>query len=470
MKDNPYAKVFRESFYHDVLGDMIYAPTCKHQHPVRVEKFMDEFNKFLKTAGHPEVPYKDYILNEEKLIDYALFMRCYMRDAQEVLSNLQPKYATDPDLIDLFQAASNYLVSGSHSLNQKKIFDNNVSYRTWKIDLSEGFERAAYQKAAENIDPSRRSLYLFMPFRVKDDEKQLKIWTYNNMRQTLCNTEIFGPQVDAYVVNFPIQKSRTSTVVSLLKTLQNSEEYYEDKDMEFVKKYWLDYIGKNVKIDAEGKVISGELYSAEQVKENFNNITIFSYCAGTANAHRSLNALSDITCQLYGEQTTKEAMENVFVCSYGFLPPRSHLPYSGVHFYTNAVPDTNCREPFANLNNHTLYEKTKCLTPSDRARYTQMPDGRNFVVALQMPKKLTIMQDGEFQDVFDGEFGHNLANVNTPNFQDVDNFAYNLFKTVIEKSSMGIRGKEVLSLPDTATNNAIIINIALHTRMQKLKE
>ncbi|MBO6289022.1 MAG: hypothetical protein J6N45_01685 [Alphaproteobacteria bacterium] len=470
MKDNPYAKVFREAFMHDVLGNVLYTPSHPNKHPDRVEKFMDELNKFLHTAGQPKIPYKDYSIKEEQLINYALFMRCYMRDSQEVLANLQPKYATDPDLIDLFQAASNYLVSGSHSLNQKKIFDNNVSYRTWKIDLSEGFERATYQKASENIDPSRHSLYLFMPFRVKDDEKQLKTWTYNNMRQTLCNTEIFGPQVDAYVINFPIQKSRTSTVVSLLKTLQNSEDYYEDKDMEFVKKHWLKYVGKDLKIDDKGKVISGEPYSTEQLKQNFNNITIFSYCAGTANAHRSLIALSDITRQLYDEKTTTEAMHNVFVCSYGFLPPRDHLPYSGVHFYTNAVPDTNRREPFANLNNHSLYEKTKCRTSADRARYTQMPDGRNFVVALQMPKKLTIMQDGEWQPVFDMEFGHNLANVNTPNIQDIDNFAHNLFKTVIEKSSMGTRGAELLSMPDTATNNAKIINIALHTRMQKLKE
>lgn len=468
MQNNPYAKVFRNAFYHDVLDEMIYTPTCKQIHPLRVEKLMDEFNKFLRTAGETEIPYKNYVLNEDKLIDYALFMRCYMRDAQEVLANLQPKYATDPDLINLFQAASNYLVAGSHSRNQKKIFDNNVSYRTWKIDLSEGFERASYQKASEPIDPSRHSLYLFMPFRVKDDEQQLKIWTYNNMRQTLSNAEIFGPQVDAYVVNFPIQKSRTSTVVSLLKTLQNSENYYEDKDMEFVKKYWLNYVGKDIKLNAEGKVVSGQPYSAEQLKQNFNNITIFSYCAGTANAHRSLNALTEITKQLYDEQTTAEAMHNVFICSYGFLPPREHLPYSGVHFYTNAVPDKNRREPFANLNNHKLYEQTKCRTPTDRARYTQMPDGRNFVVALQMPEKLTIMQNGEIQNVFDGEFGHNLANVNTPNIQDVDNFAFNLFKTVLEKSSTGVRGKDVLSVPDNATNGAKIINIALHTRMQSL--
>lgn len=470
MKNNPYAKVFCEAFYRDVLDDMMYTPTIEHQYPVRVEKFMDELNRFLQIAGEPAIPYKNYLICEEKLFDYSLFMRGYMRDSQKVLANLQSKYALDQDLISLFQSASNYLVAASHSLNQKKIFDNNVDYRTWKVDLSSGLEEASYQRVGENIDAGRHSLYLFMPFRVKDDEQQLKIWTYNNMRQTLNNKKIFGSQTDVYVVNFPIQKSRASMVVSLLKTLQHSETYYEDKDMDFVKKYWLRYVGKNVQVDNSGKVISGEPFSTAQLKENFNNITIFSYCAGTANAHRSLNALAAVTNQLYNESITIEAMQNVFVCSYGFLPPREHLPYSGIHFYTNAVPDHNRREPFTNLNNHALYERTKCRTDNEYARYTQMPDGRNFVVSLQMPEKLAFMHNNSVQDVYDGEFGHNMANVNTPNIHDDNNFAHNLFKNVLEKSSLGMRGRNLLTMPNTATNEAKVINIAVHTHMQKFSK
>ena len=120
MKNNPYAKVFREAFCRDVLDNMMYIPTVKHQYPARVEKFMGEFNRFLQIAGESVIPYKSYLIREEKLFDYSLFMRGYMRDSQEVLANLQSKHALDPDLISLFQAASNYLVAASHNLNQKK--------------------------------------------------------------------------------------------------------------------------------------------------------------------------------------------------------------------------------------------------------------------------------------------------------------------------------------------------------------
>lgn len=470
MKNNPYAKVFSDAFYRDVLENTIYTPTRRQNYPERVEKFLDELNNFLRIAGTPEIPYKNYIFKEEQLIDYALIMRGYMRDCQEVLANLQTKYALDPDMINLFQTASNYVVAGSQGLNQKKIFHYNVDYRSWKVDLSNGLEQATYQKAHEHINPSRHSLYLFMPFRIKDDEKQLKIWTYNNMRNTLSNTDIFGHKADVYVVHFPIQKSRTETVCSLMKTLQNSETYYENKDLEFVKSHWLNYIGENLKLDDVGNVISGRPLSATQLKQKFNNITIFGYCAGVANAHRCLNALEAVTYQLYDKQTAEEAMKEIFVCSYGFLPPRENLPYSGVHFYTNAVPDTNRREPFANLNNHNLYEQTKCRTIDERARYTQMPDGRNFVVSLKMPENLTIIEDNQLKDIYDGEFGHNLANINTPNVNDHDNFAYNLFKNVIEKSTLGSRGEELLSMPNTATRTAKFINVSVHMSMQKLSK
>lgn len=477
---NPFAEIFKNAFLSDVLKDSIYVPRTKIEHPQRLKTFLDNLNRFFRKSGIPPILYHQYTIDEKKTLEYALFLRGYMRDAQHILANLRKEEAIDKNLIELFDAASQYAVACNGKIGDKRIFDNNAEHRIWKIDLSKGTEKALYYKVQQqinhtdvktnnerNISYQRKNLFLFMPFRLKDDELTLRKWLYMNMQNTLDNKDIFADKVDTYVVHYPIQKSRSSNIASVLRTIENSQNYYEEHDMNFVKNNWLSFIAKDIKFDGY-KVVDFEPFTEQQLSENFRNITIFGYCAAVSSAHRCLNALQNISNQIYGEEVTKKAMQQIFVSSYGFLPLQNNSLYSGVHFYTNAENDTLRKEPFVNLNNHSLYEKTKCLPNSGNARFSVMEDGRNFVVSLKLAKERIILRQHQFNVFKDGEFGHSMNNINSPNINDKDNYAFNLFKSVLENSSLGVRGPEVFNMKKTQATSLIVQNIALRSNIQKL--
>ena len=467
MKNNPFAQVFHDAFYKDVLNGAVFTPTCQTEHPKRVKTFMNQLNHFIATAGEAPILYPKYIFDEHKLFEYALFLRGYMRDSQSVLAHLKQEYAVDKDLIALFNASSEYVAACNGKVGDKRIFDNTVGYKIWKTDLSSGLANASYLPAAEPIDAERHNLFLFMPFRIKDTQEMVNKWIFDTMRHSLDDA-IFGRDVDVYVVHYPIQKSRSSNVTSVLKTLQMNESFYETEDMAFVKHNWLHFIAADIKLNNQNKVISATPYTAEKLANNFRNITIFSYCAGTANAHRCLNVLHDLTRQVYDESVTNLAMQNVFVCSYGFLPVRNNLRYSGVHFYTNAIDDDNRREPFVNLNNHALYEKTKNTNAQLPAKLSVMPDGKNYILALKLADRIGFYQNQTLEQITDSEYGHNMANISTPNIYDADNYAYNVFLTVLRNSSLGKRGINALRFSEDSHAQNMLSHSVVLSQLQQL--
>ena len=468
MKNNPFAKVFAGAFYKDVLDGAIFTPTHHTEHPERVKSFMRQLNRFIATAGETPIMYPKYAFDEHKLFEYALFLRGYMRDSQSVLAHLKQEYAVDNDLISLFNASSEYVMACNGKIGDKRTFDNNVGYKVWKTDLTSGLAEASYQPLEEKISAQRHNLFLFMPFRIKDTEEMVNKWILNTMRQSLDNP-VYVNDVDVYAVHYPIQKSRSSNVTSVLKTLKMNESFYEPEDLEFVKNNWLQFIAADIELNSLNKVVSATPYSAEKLAENFRNITVFSYCAGTANAHRCLNVLYEITRQIYDQQTADNAISEVFVSSYGFLPVRDRLRYSGIHFYTNAVDDKNRREPFVNLNNHELYEKTKVSSDDMPAKLSVLPDGRNYILAFKLADKIGFYQNDELEQITDGEFGHNMANISTPNVYDRNNYAHNIFKTVLANSSVGMRGNKVLNAKKSISADNLLLHSVILSQMQKIK-
>lgn len=464
MNNNPFANVFRNAFIKDVLSKAVYVPQKddKAKNAPRVGLFLDSLNKFLYLNGCAPLLYQKYIIDEHKLIEYALFLRGYMRDAQPILATLSKEHATDTHLIELFRASSEYVVACNNQFNNKKFFDNNASYRIWKLHPHNTLLNAQYTNANGMINPNKHNLFLFMPFRIKDNQTEVQKWVLNNMRTTLDNQEIFGTQVDVYVQHFPIQKSRSSNIYSLLQTLKNPKTYYEQKDMDFVVENWLKFIKKET-TDA-----GNNLYQEKELYQNFNNITIFAYCSGAANAHRVLNALHELTQQLYGKDIAQNTMQQIGVITYGFLPIEEYSPYSGIHFYTSAIDDNNRREPFVNLNNHLLYEKTKCKLPLQPAKYSVMPDGRNFIIALQMPEQMSIIKDNQPTSFKDGEFGHSMNFINQTNLLDNKNYAYHIFCDTLQKFSLGKRHLKDIELPKNASPNNLIMNSLLKSQLQTL--
>lgn len=466
MNHNPFANIFKTAFIKDVLHNAVYLPQKQDnlKNAPRVSLFLDSLNKFLHQNGCAPILYQKYLIDERNLLEYALFLRGYMRDAQPILATLSKEHATDPDLIDLFKASSEYVVACNHQFGNKKFFDNNADYRLWQLHPQHSLSFAQYTDAAGLINPHRHHLFLFMPFRIKKNQSEVQKWVFNNMRATLDNHQIFGAKVDIYVQHYPIQKSRSSNICSLLKTLQAPDTYYEQKDMDFVVHNWLEFIKK----DPAQKDDTKNLYTKEELCQNFNNITIFAYCSGAANAHRVLNALYSLTAQSYGEAVAKSAMQEIGVITYGFLPIKDNSLYSGIHFYTSPIDDNNRREPFVNLNNHQLYEQTKCTNAQMPARYSVMPDGRNFIIALQMPEQMSIIKDNRPTFFRDGEFGHNMTFINQPNILDDKNYAYHIFCDTLQKFSLGKRRLDDITFSPRTSPDNLITNALLKSRIQTL--
>lgn len=466
MTNNPFANVFRNAFIKDVLQSAVYVSERHNfsQNPPRANHFLDALNRFLYLNGCAPLLYQKYIINEHKLLEYALFLRGYMRDAQSILATLSKDHATDANLVDLFKASSEYVVACNNQFGNKKFFDNRAGYRLWKLHPHNDLSHAQYTKSNGDINHQRHNLFLFMPFRIKDNQTEVQKWVLNNMRTTLDNSQIFGSQVDVYVQHFPIQKSRSANIYSLLQTLKTPETYYNQEDMDFVCQNWLKFVQKDI---FNGKS-NQNLYKPTELYQNFNNLTVFAYCSGAANAHRVLNALHKVTEQLYGKEIAKNAMQHIGVITYGFLPIQEYSSYSGIHFYTNAIDDANRREPFVNLNNHLLYEQTKCKSPQLPAKYSVMPDGRNFIIALQMPEQMSIIKENSPTLFKDGEFGHSMNFINQTNLIDDKNYAYHIFCDTLQKFSLGKRHLNDIDLDRNTSANNLIMNSLLKSQIQHL--
>lgn len=447
MNNNPFAKIFYNAMQEDVLHKSIFLNHSNNeQTPERVKKFLSELNCFFITSNIPPIDSQRYAIDEKSLRQYALFLRGYMRDAQKVLHNIDSKFTCDQDMLRLFDASSHYVVSCNGQIKgDNHNFDDNAGYLFCKLNLSDGIENLRSDNQHTLLNPKRKNLVLFMPFRIKNNEAELKKWLYKNMYHSLDNKQVFGQDVDVYVAYFPIQKSRCAKISSTIRTILHPETYVEEQDLSLVKQAFLPFISSQIEVDNEGKVLQAKKYNKEQLKQNFSNLTFMSYCAGTADAHRISTALEQISSQVYSEAETKEALHNLFLISYGFLPLSKNLNYSGVHFFSNEANDTGKKEPFSKMNSPELYETCKYQAGSTLpAKVSIMPDQRNFVVALRNEEKFTLVNNKEkLIDITDPEYGHNIGHITGSHFGY--NFGSQQFKTVLENAASGKRGKDVFN-------------------------
>ena len=471
MKNNPFAKIFKEAFNDDVLGKSLFLGRRElSSEPARVKEFLSALNRFFVSADVAPLDVCRYAINEKNLLHYALFLRGYMRDAQKVLQNVEAKYTYDEDMVGLFEASSRYVVACNGKIKGEKcVYDDQTGYLFCKADLSGGIENAVLKKQSTPINPNRKNLILFMPFRIKHDELELKKWLYKNMRNSLDNTQVFGQNTDVYVAYFPIEKSRCSKICSTIKTIQNPQNYVEAQDFDLVKRAFLSFVAPRIQIDDNNKVVSAEKYDTKQLKENFSNLTFMSYCAGTADAHRIVTVMRKISEQLYSKADTREALQNLFVVSYGFLPIQKYSDYSGVHFFSNEADDNYKKEPFTKMNNPEMYEACKFQkTGVLPAKVSLMPDKRNFVVALKNDISFTVVDHKErLVQITDGEYGHSIVHV-TGSRLGYD-FGSQQFKTVLENAAGGKRGTEVFyrrQYDDAAVHTGLIMSSLLGQKQQ----
>lgn len=456
IQDNPFAKIFYNAFCNDVLFKSIFIG-CENSQPLSLptQKFIAQFNQFLNINNQAKIDLSQYIINEKKVLDFALFLRGYMRDSQEVLKKTTLKQTVDQNLIELFKASSNYIVAS----NPEK-FRESSDYILWKVELKNKLKDAELSKNAK-CNPSQKNLFLFMPFRVAPKQEEVKKWICHNMQQSLDNNQIFS-NTQIYATHLPPAISRARKVVSTLMTIDNPQNYFEKADLEFVKKNFLPFLGQALVCNEKDEFISGQKISSEQLASNFKNLTIFSYCASTTDAHRCINALEYLGSQLYKKEELNKALENIFVVSYAFLPMQSQSKYSGAHFYSHLENDANQVEPFTCMNNPELYKKTKCQQKNMPAKISTMPDKRNFCIALKMNPEIIAINEQRFEYTKDKENGHNIKNLTQHNLTSVENFGLRQFRTVLQNACQGKRGADVFqSIKENQASNTLVSNYLL---------
>lgn len=480
MNNNPLGKVIRDAFIQNVTnsplstdnsdkGRNTIANILRHK---RMTRFEQAINRFLINCGQKPVPSVSQFANEKDLLTFSLLLSGYIRDAQKELSQLKTIHACDPDLITLYQAAAKYSVECNNNVEGSKyIFQEHCDYRFWKIRNTDTLSNAKFNNYGFVVNPKRHNLILAMPFHIASTQEELQKWTSKFMNTSLDNKDIFGSKVDVYLAHFPIEQPRGEKFALLLQTINSPENFFTPEDMRFVKNNLSQFLGTDIKIDKQNKVVEGHKHSNEDFIQYCQNTTIVGYCAGTSHAHRWLNAFSHLASQLYDKETTQKAIQNIFVISYAFLPIQKELPYSGVHFMSNYADDTMRKEPFIKMLNPEIYEQVKYHSSEYPAHLTVMPDGRNHVVAFDLPEKVTIKDtNGNTIPMPDVENGHHMGLVTTPNTSSTYNYPLIQFKNILQNASLGKRGREVFnSNSSIQKTNGVILPIYYRHQLAQRK-
>ncbi len=452
MNKNPLAKVIRDAFINNVarrpeihnpiLGQNTIANILRNK---RITRFEAAINQFLTSCGEKNVPSVRQFADEKNLLTFSLMLSGYIRDAQKALSDLKNIHATDADLIKLYQAAAKYSADCSGMIeNNKYTFQEHCDYKFWKLNLAGTLAKATFKNSGFAVSPKRRALILAMPFHIKDTQEELQKWTSKYLGTALDIPSIFGSQVDVYLAHFPIEQPRGEKFALSLQTISAPETFFTREDMNFVKHNLSSFLGEGIAIDGKNNITNGKAYDKQTFINNCKNITIVGYCAGVAHAHRWINAFSHLSSQLYDSETCKQALSQIFICSYAFLPVQEKLKYSGAHFMSNYSNDNGRKEPFIKMFNPELYEKAKYRTSPAPAYITLLPDKRNSIIAFNLPENVKILTpERKIETPPDIENGHHMGLVTQYNLASLENHPANIFRTVLQNASLGKRGKEV---------------------------
>lgn len=482
MNNNPLAAAIRNAFIKHVLEK----PLVEDRHEAsqntignilknkRICLFEQAINRFLTNSGQPPVQMSSQFADEKNLLTFSLQLSGYIRDAQKALDKLSNAHACDPDLINLYRAAAKYSADCSGKIKGSKyVFREHCDYRFWKINNTDTLANAEFIGGGFSINPQRHNLIISMPFHIKDTQEELQNWSNKFLNDTLDNKRVFGSEVDVYLAHFPIEQPRGEKFALALETIRNPQNYFEEVDMRFVRQHLLHFIGRDIRLDKQNRVIAGQPHNPETFKENCR-ITFLNYCAGGAHVHRWINAFSHVASQLYDRSTTEEALKNMFVISYAFLPVQKENKYSGAHFMSSFADDKMRKEPFIKMFNPELYEQSKYRPGTGcPIRISTMPDNRNYIIPMNLPENFAVYdkQHGK-QPLPDLENGHHMGVITRRNANSLANYPYRQFLTVLENASLGYRGLNVFNRRESEQNaysKQPMVVFAMHGQQKQIQ-
>ena len=445
MNNNPLATVIRNAFIKNVIqqpavyDDSAYSNTIgnilKHK---RIYRFEKAINQFLQNCGQAPVPHFELKTSEKNLLTFSLQLSGYIRDAQKALNKMSNAHACDPDLIKLYDAAAEYSVACNNQIEDSKyIFHEHCDYQIWKVNIQDKLANATFDNDNIEIDPKRRNLFLFMPFHIRGNQEELRHWSTLFLNEAIDNKEIFGPQVDVYLIHFPVEQPRGEKFSLTLKTIKDPQNYYTKADMDLIKKHFHPFLGNNIKIDKQNKITECDTHSAEKFNNQCNNITILGYCAAGAHAHRCINAFSKLASQIYPQQTTHDALKNIHVINFAFLAIQEENKYSSIHFMNNYANDHLRKEPFVKMFTPEEYDKYKYTPSIAPSRITVQQNGQRIIEAFNLPEDFAVYDsENRKQNLANLEHGHHMAVITKQNANSRQNYPMKRFVSTLENTCL----------------------------------
>lgn len=499
MQNNPFAKLFYDKFQEDVLNKCIFYGNNETIPKTPLEnKFMERFNRFLERCGQPQIDASHHNISDKKLAQFCADLRFYMISNIQNIQEPSSDFSHDKDLVGLFDSAAQYLIARTrqYRLQGKKIpqISDIYDYTVWKVSFTD--EAGHLKIIPSNIaaKPTARNVFVFNPNRCPANEALVKRQFRHDMQDLFHGSK--HEDIKTYFIHLPPSYPEEVAVANILTTMRYPEEYTE-ADMSFAQERWGNFLGKNLKYNEDNEITSGYRYSDEDFIANMNNMTIVSYCASTADAHRCLKAFKTLAQQIYEPEIVKQALKNVNLISYAMLPLEKNPDYSGVYFMSNDVINQNNPEHVVLTNFPELYQQVH-IAPGDLqtvdSKITETAAG-DYIVASPMPEaSIQMDKEGRLVDKIkdknarakrlsldtnlkaakEGNLankerrdGHRMQNSTSANLGHINHI---MFKTVFNNSLLGKHGADLFKDAATRNNNHILTPAIAFAHRKKLKD
>lgn len=401
---NPYAEVFYNEFKKQFINSKHAQENA--QTPRKIESFVAELNNFLSKAA-PEKNLKidttGYKIEAKEFANYVLSLRANMIAHSKDIKEIKEKDSRSKEIIEFLDKVKDFCINSSSKLYEDFDYDCfQLNKNSQELELYEDLPNT-----------NSKSLYFFGVNRSNRDNLKDINYYFKHATKDLFQDKIFA-DTDIYSVSMPTCFPEEIAGSSILKTITEPERF-NDAEKYFVEEYWSGYIGKDLEFDEEGKVVGGKKFAPQLLKKRMQNLKIFSYCAGAANAHRCLKALKNIALQIYDKPTVEEAWKNIDVVSYAFPLESEKIDYKNTAIMCNDKNPDNPESVI--LTNFPSQYKELRLSKQDKGSIKIKNQNNCKYIALELPKDVPIF-DHNGQQIsrhINNRNGHRLQNATAKN-------------------------------------------------------
>ena len=407
MLNNPFAKIFYDDFNSRVIKTCNLKTNNPTQTHPSVNKTIHRINTYLAKCSDPKQPLQIDISNHNiptrDFNDYCASLRATMIIGSKNIEDINSQMSLDENILNIFDITNQYFTTRSDKVSD--IYD----YITHKLDHNNNLEQSTMHLNNETISHKENNVFIFGVSRDKEDNPNLAAAHIKHTMQDMIDEPYFKDR-NIFTVNFPTSYPEEIAVPSILNTIKYPDDFGEAEAL-FVQNNWQNFIAKEIEFNEDGDITNHIKYSPQELQDNMKNLSILGYCAGSANAHRCINALKEISSQIYTKEELDPALKNISVINYAFLPPKEKLDYTNISVFCNDK-STNNPEAIVRCNFPELYGQAKLNQKEiNSSKITKFGDSN--IISLEMPKDIKIRNKTAnlVSREINNRNGHRLQNV-----------------------------------------------------------